>query len=188
MFQFPKYWGDNMNNFYWLNEDQMERLQPYFPKSQGRARVDDRCVLRGIIFINRNGLRWSDAPPEYGAPKTLYNRWKRWSDMGVFARVMEGLAAQAPDNKTISIDATYLKAHRTASSLGLKKGITPCIPGRTSRSKAIKYDKRRYKKRNRIENIFGRLQDWRRIATRYDRCPKVFCSAITLAATVILSL
>ncbi|HCW83188.1 MAG TPA: IS5/IS1182 family transposase, partial [Rhodobacteraceae bacterium] len=52
----------------------------------------------------------------------------------------------------------------------------------------IKYDKRRYKKRNRIENIFGRLQDWRRIATRYDRCPKVFCSAITLAATVILSL
>ena len=100
----------------------MERLQTYFPKSQGRARVDDRCVSRGIIFINRNGLRWSDAPPEYGAPKTLYNRWKRWSDMGVFARVMEGLAAQAPDNKTISIDATYLKAHRTASSLGLKRG------------------------------------------------------------------
>lgn len=108
--------------------------------------------------------------------------------MGVFARVMEGLAAQAPDNKTISIDATYLKAHRTASSLGLKKGITPFILGRTSRGKTIKYDKRRYKKRNRIENMFGRLQDWRRIATRYDRCPKVFCSAITLAATVILSL
>ena len=105
--------------------------------------------------------------------------------MGVFARVMEGLAAQAPDNKTISIDATYLKAHRTASSLGLKKGITPCILGRTSRGKTIKYDKRRYKKRNRIENMFGRLQDWRRVATRYDRCLKVFCSAISFAATVI---
>ena len=47
---------------------------------------------------------------------------KRWSDMGVFARIMTGLAAEAPDNKTISIDATYRKAHRTASSLGLKKG------------------------------------------------------------------
>ena len=91
--------------------------------------------------------------------------------MGVFARIMEGLAAQAP----ISIDATYLKAHRTASSLGLKKGITPFILGRTSRGRTIKYDKRRYKKRNRIENMFGRLQDWRRIATRYDWCPKVFC-------------
>ena len=45
-----------------------------------------------------------------------------WSDMGVFARIMMGLAEQAPDNTTISIDAAYLKAHRTVSSLGLKKG------------------------------------------------------------------
>ena len=114
--------GDFMNNLYWLSEDQMGRLRPYFPMSRGRARVDDRRVLSGIIFINRNGLRWCDAPKQYGPYKTLYNRWKRWSDMGVFARIMEGLAAKAPDNKTISIDATYLKAHRTASSLGVKKG------------------------------------------------------------------
>ena len=111
-----------MGNLYWLTEAQMVRLRPFFPKSRGRVRVDDRRVLSGIIFINRNGLRWCDAPPEYGPPKTLYNRWKRWSDMGVFARIMTGLAAETPDNKTISIDATYLKAHRTASSLRLKKG------------------------------------------------------------------
>lgn len=111
-----------MSNLYWLNEGQMERLRPYFPKSHGVPRVDDRRVLSGIIFINRNGLRWRDAPAEYGSYKTLYNRWKRWSDMGVFARIMTGLAADSPDNKTISIDATYLKAHRTASSLGAKKG------------------------------------------------------------------
>ena len=66
--------------------------------------------------------------------------------------------------------------------------IKPRIPGRKSRSKAIKYDKRRYKKRNRIEIMFGRLKDWRRVATRYDRCPKVFMSAIALAATVLLCL
>ncbi len=64
-------------------------------------------------------------------------------------------------------------------------GITPCIPGRKSRDKPVKYDKRRYRKRNRIEIMFGRLKDWRRVATRYDRCPKVFLSAIALAATVI---
>lgn len=53
---------------------------------------------------------------------------------------------------------------------GLKnKGITLCIPGRKSRGKPIKYDKRRYKRRNRIEIMFGRLKDWRRVATRYDR-------------------
>ena len=65
------------------------------------------------------------------------------------------------------------------------KGIRPCIPGRKSRDKAIRYDKRRYKRRNRIEIMFGRLKDWRRIATRYDRCPKVFLSAIALAEAVI---
>jgi hypothetical protein len=65
------------------------------------------------------------------------------------------------------------------------KGKRPCIPGRKSRDKAIHYDKRRDKRRNRIEIMFGRLKDWRRVATRYDRCPKVFLSTIALAALVI---
>ena len=64
------------------------------------------------------------------------------------------------------------------------KGIKPCIPGRKSRNAPIKYDKCRYKRRNRIEIMFGRLKDWRRVATRYDRCPTAFFSAIALAATV----
>ncbi len=79
------------------------------------------------------------------------------------------------------------------------KGMRACIPGRKQRKKTVKYpsqdiaiampcramDKRRYKRRNRIEIMFGRLKDWRRVATRYDRCPKVFLSAIALAAIVI---
>jgi transposase len=111
-----------MSNLYWLTEAQMERLKPFFPKSHGKPRVDDLRVLSGIIFINRNGLRWCYAPREYGPAKTLYNRWKRWSEKGVFARIMAGLAAEGAEHKTIMIDATYLKAHRTASSLRVKKG------------------------------------------------------------------
>ena len=111
-----------MSNLFWLTDDQMARLRPFFPKSHGKPRVDDRRVLSGIIFVNRNGLRWRDAPREYGTAKTLYNHWKRWGDMGVFARIMEGLAAEASEPKTIMIDATYLKAHRTATSLWSKKG------------------------------------------------------------------
>jgi len=65
------------------------------------------------------------------------------------------------------------------------KGIMPCIPGRKSRNVPITYDKRRYRSRNCIEIMFGRLKDWRRVATRYDRCPTVFFSTIALAATVI---
>jgi transposase len=64
------------------------------------------------------------------------------------------------------------------------KGIRPCIPGRKSHGKAVRHDKRRY----RIEIMFGRLKDWRRVATRYDRCAKTFLSAVALAATVMSGL
>ena len=112
-----------MSDLFWLTDDQIERLRPFFPKSHGKPRVDDRRVLRGIVFVNRNGLRWRDAPKDYGPHKTLYNRWKRWGQMGVFTRMMEGLSASA-ERKTVMIDATYLKAHRTASSLAVKRGIS----------------------------------------------------------------
>ena len=179
--------------------------------------------------------------------------------MGVFARIMMGLAEQAPDDTTISIDATYRKAHPTASRLWLKRGggcligqtrggmntkphavtegngrpvhffITagevsdyacaaavtngqpeadwlladrgydadwfregliewgtrPCIAGRKSPKTTIKYDKRRYKRRNRIERMFGNIKDWRRVATRYDRSPELVLSALVLATTII---
>ncbi|MES3093628.1 transposase [Sphingomonas aerolata] len=55
-----------MSDLYWLTDEQMARLQPYFPKSHGKPRVDDRRVLSGIGFVNRNGLRWCDAPKNMG--------------------------------------------------------------------------------------------------------------------------
>ena len=112
-----------MDDLFWLTEAQMERLKPFFPLSHGVPRVDDRRVLSGIILINRNGLRWRDAPSAYGPPKTLYNRWVRWSRLGVFARILTELAAEGREVETVMIDATHLKAHRTASSLRGKKGV-----------------------------------------------------------------
>ena len=111
-----------MSDLFWLTDAQMARLRPFFPKSHGKPRVDDRRVLNRIIFINRNGLRWRNAPAVYGPHKTLHNRWKRWSDKGIFAQMMAGLAAAHCGEKTVMIDATYLKAHRTATSLSVKKG------------------------------------------------------------------
>ena len=84
-----------MSDLYWLSEAQVERLRPYFPKSRGKPRVDDRRVLSGIIYIQRNGLMWKHATRDNGPPKTLYDRWKRWSRMGVFATIMTELATQA---------------------------------------------------------------------------------------------
>ena len=103
---------------------QLGRLSPHFPLSHGIARVDDRRVLSGIIYVIRNGLQWRDAPTTYGPHKTLYNRFVRWSRMGVFDRIFAALAAQGGAPERLMIDSTHLKAHRTAASL-LKKGLFP---------------------------------------------------------------
>ena len=103
---------------------QMRRLSPHFPLSHGIARVDDRRVLSGIIYVIRNGLQWRDAPTTYGPHKTLYNRFVRWSRMGVFDRIFAALAAEGGAPERLMIDSTHLKAHRTAASL-LKKGLFP---------------------------------------------------------------
>tara|TARA_B110000908_G_scaffold87710_1_gene104634 strand:- start:1108 stop:1344 length:237 start_codon:yes stop_codon:yes gene_type:complete len=70
------------------------------------------------------------------------------------------------------------------SEILLDQGTTHYISGRNSRKKTIKYDKHRCERRNRIDRMFGRLKDWRRISTRYDRSPTVFPSVIALAAAV----
>ena len=115
-----------MSGQFWLSEQQVERLRPHFPKPRGKPRVDDRRVLSGILFILRNGLRWQDAPAVYGPHKTLYNRYARWSRLGVFARIFCDLAKPGAEGDTLMMDSTHLKAHRTAASLETKGAPPPC--------------------------------------------------------------
>ena len=110
-----------MSDLFWLTRSQLMRIAPFFPLSHGVARVDDRRVISGIIHVIRNGLRWRDAPEAYGPHKTLYNRFVRWSRLGIFNRIFSGLAGQAGEPDRLMIDATHLKAHRTAASL-LQRG------------------------------------------------------------------
>jgi putative transposase len=109
-----------------LSRAQMRRIEPHFPLSHGVPRVDDRRVISGIIYVIRHGLQWRDAPAAYGPHKTLYNRFVRWSRMGVFDAIFMALAAEAGPPEQIMIDATHLKAHRTAASL-LKRGHFPAV-------------------------------------------------------------
>ena len=90
-----------MSDLFWLTDAQIERLRSFFPLSHGVPRVDDKRVLSGIIFINRNGLRWQDAPAAYGPPKTLYSRWVRWGRLGVFARMLTVMAAEGQNTETV---------------------------------------------------------------------------------------
>lgn len=115
-----------MSGLWLLSEAQMRRIEPYFPLSHGIPRVDDRRIVSGIIFVIRNGLRWRDAPAGYGPHKTIYNRFIRWSRLGVFNRIFAQLAAKGGKPDQLMIDAPHLKAHRTAASL-LKKGLYPDV-------------------------------------------------------------
>jgi transposase len=67
----------------------------------------------------------------------------------------------------------------------IKRGIVPCIPSKANRKLPIAHDQTLYRQRHKIENMFGKLKDWRRIHTRYDRCAHTFFSAICIAATII---
>jgi transposase len=115
-----------MSDHFWLSDEQLARIKPYFPLSHGVPRVDDRKVVSGLIHVIRNGLRWRDAPPAYGPHKTLYNRVIRWSKMGVSDYIFAALVAKNGPPDRLMIDATHLKAHRRACSL-LKAGMFPVL-------------------------------------------------------------
>ena len=117
-----------MAELFLLSRAQMRRIEPFFPRSRGLPRVDDRRVISGIVYVIRHGLQWRDAPRGYGPHKTLYNRFVRWSRLGVFERIFAALVAEAGEPDRLMIDATHLKAHRTAASL-LKKGVLRAVSG-----------------------------------------------------------
>src|SRR5260370_19255714 len=113
-----------MSDQFWLTKAQLKRIEPFFPRTRGIPRVDDRRVVSGIIYVIRNGLRWRDAPAGYCPHKTLHNRFARCSRMGIFDRIFANLAAESGPPDRVMIDSTHLKSHRTAASL-LKRGIHP---------------------------------------------------------------
>jgi len=123
-----------MSGNFWLSEEQFNKIKPLLPdKSRGVPRVDDQRVLSGIIFCLQRGYRWSDVPSEYGPAKTLYNRYKRWSEAGVFAEIFECLAREGADLSVLMIDASHVKTHRIAAN-GVKK--TPARAARSGRPRA----------------------------------------------------
>ena len=105
-----------MSDLLWLSEAQMRLIEPCFPLSHGVPRVDDRRVISGIVFVIRNGLRWRDAPSEYGPHKTIYNRFIRWSRLGVFNRIFAELAAKGV---TVRPDRSYRAFQGSRSSMRL---------------------------------------------------------------------
>ena len=107
-------------NLFWLDDLQWSVLKPHLPKNQrGAKRKDDRRIISGIIHVLQSGCRWQDCPPEYGPPKTIYNRFVRWAKKGRWEGIFLDLTSIVGTHYENSIDSTIIKAHRSASG---KKG------------------------------------------------------------------
>jgi transposase len=101
---------------FWLTDDQFARIEPHLPTdTRGKARVDDRRVISGIVHVLKSGGRWTDAPSVYGPHKTLYNRYVRWAAKGVWFDLFHVLARAGGLPAQVLIDSSAVKAHRSAS-------------------------------------------------------------------------
>jgi transposase len=103
-------------SLFWLSEAQWARIAPHLPTDvRGVPREDDRRVISGIIHVLKTGCRWCDCPREYGPYTTIYNRFVRWAERGVWENLFRKLAGSGRSAETQMIDSTHVKAHRSAS-------------------------------------------------------------------------
>ncbi|MBM3623018.1 MAG: IS5 family transposase [Alphaproteobacteria bacterium] len=103
-------------NLFWLDDDQWQQIEPHLPTDvRGKDRVDDRRVISGILHVLRSGCRWKDCPPQYGPHTTIYNRFSRWAERGIWEKLFRALAQRGRSTQTQMIDSTHIKAHRSAA-------------------------------------------------------------------------
>jgi len=106
-----------------LTDEEWERLKKYFPERQegtiGRPRKDPRNMLNGTFWIARSGAAWRDLPERYGPWQTVYKRFAEWQSNGLIEQIFHDLGEDA-DLENISIDSTYIKAHK--ASAGAERG------------------------------------------------------------------
>ena len=97
-------------------DEHWNRIEPHLPTDvRCVARVDDRRVISGIVHVLKSGCRWCDCPPEYGPATTIYNRFVRWAQRGIWVDLFRASAGNGRSADTQMIDSTYVKAHRSAA-------------------------------------------------------------------------
>lgn len=110
-----------MADNFWLNDEQWAAIEPHLPMVHtGPERMDDRRVISGIIHRLREGCRWRALPDQYGPYTTVFNRYNRWSQRGLWQRIFAALVASGDPPARTMIDSSAVKAHRSAS--GARKG------------------------------------------------------------------
>lgn len=102
-----------------LSDEQWEFIKPFLPPQPitGRRRADDRKIINGILFVLITGCRWRDMPKVYGSPVTAWRRLRRWSEEGVWNRIIEALRDSAYQKgklslETVCVDSSFIETKK----------------------------------------------------------------------------
>src|SRR5580704_3367685 len=77
------------SELFWLSNAQWEVISPHLPvKQRGPKRISDRTVISGIIHVLESGCTWRACPRAYGAYMTVFNRYNRWKQRGLWQRIL----------------------------------------------------------------------------------------------------
>ena len=121
-----------MDRLYYLTDEQFEQINRLLPpEGRGRGRpptVRNREALEGILYILRTGTPWRDLPPAYGRWHTIYMRWQRWIERGVWWTLLMLLKRlKGVELKLVFVDSTVVRAHQHAAGAAKKKAIRPSV-------------------------------------------------------------
>ena len=107
----------------WLRDEQWQRLESMLPgkvDDPGRTGADNRVFVEAVLWVARTGSPWRDLPAEFGLWNSVYMRFARWSNNGVWERVFATLAKEA-DFEEVFMDSTIVRAHQHCSGAAKKK-------------------------------------------------------------------
>jgi len=110
-------------NRYEITTEQWEKVKNLFPENtgkRGRPEKNHRQMLNAVLWILRTGAQWRDLPERYGSWKTVYSRFIKWRDNGIFEEIFKRVSIDT-DNENFAIDSTFVKVHQSANG-GVKKG------------------------------------------------------------------
>jgi transposase len=110
-----------------LRDDQWAQIAPLLPGKvgdPGRSAADNRLFLEGVLWIARVGAPWRDLPEKYGNWNSVFKRFRRWANNGIFDRVFEVLSAEA-DFEYVIVDGTIVRVHQHGTGARGGRTIRP---------------------------------------------------------------
>lgn len=106
-----------------LRDDQWVRIEPLLQGKagdRGRTGADNRLFVEAVLWIARTGVPWRDLPPEFGTWNSVFRRFSRWADKGVWQKIFATLSQDA-DFEEVFLDSTIVRAHQHAAGASKKR-------------------------------------------------------------------